>query len=134
MADRDLSRSRAILIGNSTYRPDSGIVNLPAASKCVAAMTRLLTSDLCGWPETCIEPLVDIAARHELARKIHRAVKDVEGVVLLYYVGHGLRTPRGSWPLPSVTATAIRRCFLTPRSSTRTSPISCVAVRPTPNW
>lgn len=96
---RDLSRSRAILVGNSTYRPDSGIPNLHAASTCVAAMTRLLTSSLCGWPEDRIEPLVDIAAPHELARRIARAVKDVQGVVLLYYVGHGLRTTKGQLAL-----------------------------------
>jgi hypothetical protein len=97
--DRDLSRSRAVLIGNSTYRTDSGIPNLPAATLCVAAMTRLLTSDLCGWPADRIQPLVDVPAPHELARQITRAVQDVQGTVLLYYVGHGMRTPKGQLAL-----------------------------------
>ena len=45
----DLSRSRAILIGNAAFR-EPRIPDLPAARTCVAAMRELLTGDLCGWP------------------------------------------------------------------------------------
>lgn len=97
--DRDLSRSRAVLIGNATYRPGSGIPDLPAATGSVAAMARLLASDLCGRPTDRIESMVDVAAPHELARRIARAVKDVQDVVLLYYVGHGMCTTKGQLAL-----------------------------------
>ena len=95
MADRDLSRSRAILIGNAVYRSDSGIPDLPAAAGSVSAMADLLTGDLCRWPADRIVRLEDVAAPHVLARKVDGAVKSVRDVVLLYYVGHGLRTPKG---------------------------------------
>jgi outer membrane protein assembly factor BamB len=99
MQQRDLSRSRAVLIGNGAYRPDSGIPDLPAAGACVAAMTELLTSDLCGWPRDRIEPLVDVARGSELARRLTRAVADVRDVLLVYYVGRGLRTGEGQLAL-----------------------------------
>ncbi len=97
MADRGLSRSRAILIGNSRYR-DPRLDDLPAVS-CVRKMGELLVDDLCGWPKDRIESLVDIAAPHELARRIAEAIKDAQDVVLLYYVGHGLRTTKGQLAL-----------------------------------
>jgi glutamate dehydrogenase len=97
--DRDLSRSRAILVGNANYRADSGIPELPAAAGSVSAMADLLSSDLCGWPADRIVRLVDVAAPHELARGLAAAVKAVPDVVLLYYVGHGIRTPKGQLAL-----------------------------------
>jgi hypothetical protein len=97
--DRDLSRSRAVLIGNATYRPGSGIPDLPAATGSVTAMAELLIGELCDWPADRIETMLDVAAPHELARRITRAVKDTQDVVLLYYVGHGLRTTKGQLAL-----------------------------------
>ena len=48
--DRDLSGSRAILIGNSNYS-DLRIPNIPGATLGVKAMSDLLTGELCGWPQ-----------------------------------------------------------------------------------
>ncbi len=58
-------------------------------------METLLTGDLCGWPANRVESLQDVAAPHELARKIVELVRDVQDVLLLYYVGHGMRTADG---------------------------------------
>jgi len=95
---RDLSRSRAILISNAVYR-DPGIPNLPAASGCTSAMAAVLTSDLCGWSADRVESLQDVSAPHELARRIVDLVKGVQDVLLLYYVGHGMRTSNGQLAL-----------------------------------
>jgi hypothetical protein len=95
---RDLSRSRAILVSNATYR-DQGIPDLPAAAGCVPAMRTLLTGDLCGWPTDRVESLVDVAAPHEVARHLVEMVKGIEDVLLLYYVGHGMRTTAGQLAL-----------------------------------
>ena len=97
--DRDLSHSRAILIGNAVYRPDSGILPLPAAVSCVTAMAELLTGDMCGWPRGRVVSLVDVASPSQLARQIISAVKDVQDTVLVYYIGHGLRTFDGQLAL-----------------------------------
>jgi len=98
--DRDLTGSRAILIGNSTYR-DPAIPDIPGASLGVQAMSDLLTGELCGWPADRIQELVNVASPPELARGILAAIEDVEsaGVLLLYYVGHGQRTTYGQLAL-----------------------------------
>ena len=98
MADRDLSRSRAVLIGCAHYH-DSGIPDLPAADGSLRAMTDLLTGELCGWPAECIKQMPDVANSHELARAIKTAVRDAQDAVLLYYVGHGLHTHKGDLAL-----------------------------------
>ncbi|MGW2426581.1 caspase, EACC1-associated type [Streptomyces sp. NPDC001709] len=95
--ERDLSRSRAILIGNGVYA-DPRIPNLPAA-QCVNAMADLLASDLCGWPAERVTCLVDVASPDALARKVITAVRDAQDVVLVYYVGHGVRTSEGQLAL-----------------------------------
>lgn len=94
----DRSRSRAILIGNSTYR-DPRIADLPAAAACITAMAEMLGGDLCDWPADRITCLVDVATPSELARRVVGAVKGVQDTVLVYYVGHGLRTSDGQLAL-----------------------------------
>ncbi|WHM40733.1 caspase family protein [Streptomyces sp. BPTC-684] len=95
--DRDLTRSRAILIGNGTYQ-DPRIPDLPAA-ECVIAMTDLLTGELCGWPAERVTSLVDVASPDDLARKVIEAIRDTQDVLLVYYVGHGVRTSEGQLAL-----------------------------------
>jgi hypothetical protein len=98
--DRDLSGSRAILIGNSIYS-DPRIPGIPGAALGVKAMSDLLTGKLCEWPADRIQELVDVASPSELARRILAAIKDVDsvGILLVYYVGHGQRTTDGQLAL-----------------------------------
>ena len=91
---RDLSSSRAILIGNGTFDDTQHIPAVPA-SGCVAAMLDLLTSDLCGWPRDRVDVFEDVAAPSDLARNLVRAVRGAETMLLVYYVGHGLLTMKG---------------------------------------
>ncbi len=46
---RDLSHSRAILIGNAAF-DHPRIPPLRQAQACLEAMGEMLVSDLCGWP------------------------------------------------------------------------------------
>src|ERR1700722_13382448 len=95
--DRNLSRSRAILISNDVFT--DGIKNLPAAAGCAPAMKALLTSELCGWPADRVEILGNVAAPSGLARRLVELTKGIQDVLLLYYVGHGLRTSHGQLAL-----------------------------------
>lgn len=95
----DLARSRAILIGNGSYTEHPRIPDLPGARACVQAMTTLLTGPLCGWPTERITPLVDLTVPSELALRVVDAVRDAEDVLLVYYVGHGMRTFDGQLAL-----------------------------------
>lgn len=62
-------------------------------------MRELLLSDLCGWPSSRVASLSEVATPPELARHLVELVKDVEDVLLVYYVGHGMRTANGQLAL-----------------------------------
>ncbi len=62
-------------------------------------MKALLTSELCGWPADYVETLQDLEAPHELATNLVELTEGVEDVLLLYYVGHGMRIPNGQLAL-----------------------------------
>src|ERR1700733_13753675 len=96
--DRDMSRSRAILISNAVFT-DAMIEDLPAAAGCAPAMQALLTSELCGWPADRVEMLENVAAPSGGARRLIELTKGIQDVLLLYYVGHGMRIPNGQLAL-----------------------------------
>ena len=75
---RDLSRARAILIGNGSFE-DRWIGALPAAG-CVQAVRDLLAGPLCGWPADRITVLNDMPAPDQLARQVITAVRDAQDV------------------------------------------------------
>src|SRR5262245_14543404 len=95
---RDFSASRAILIGNGSFTERDRIPQLPAAP-CVTAISELLTGELCGWPADRVETILDAAAPSVLALRILRAIREVDGVLLVFYVGHGIRTREGQLAL-----------------------------------
>ncbi|MGW4565864.1 caspase, EACC1-associated type [Streptomyces sp. NPDC004561] len=97
MTRGDRSRSRAILIGTSHYR-DLAIRPLPADT-CVSAMVDLLTGDLCGWPRDRITALEDMDSPRDAVMELVAQVRDVTDVLLVYYVGHGMRTRAGQLAL-----------------------------------
>ncbi|MFC9282079.1 caspase family protein [Streptomyces collinus] len=90
---RDRSRSRAILIGTSHHR-DPAIRPLPAAS-CVSALTDLLTSEVCGWPRERVTAIEDAETPRDAVMELVAQVRDVTDVLLVYFVGHGMRTRDG---------------------------------------
>ncbi|MFD8780902.1 helix-turn-helix domain-containing protein [Kitasatospora sp. NPDC059599] len=94
--------SRAVLIGTGSYEhPD--LLPLPAARNSLTAVHRMLTDpQLCGWPEERITVIPDPADPHRpaatpaaLVPDLRRLAKETRGVLVLYYVGHGLVLPRG---------------------------------------
>ncbi|GAA3237994.1 SUMF1/EgtB/PvdO family nonheme iron enzyme [Dactylosporangium siamense] len=95
---RDLSQSRAILIGASEYRDDR-IPDLPAAGASLRAMEALLTGQWCGWPGDRVTVIAEPGSPSELASQLVATVRNIRDTVLLYYVGHGLRTSEGQLAL-----------------------------------
>jgi Caspase domain len=83
----DPLRSRAVLIGTSAYQylPKVG----PAANS-LNRMRKVLTSDLCGWPEDRVVVLANVEKPGELPDELVELFADAEDVALFYYVGHGL--------------------------------------------
>jgi hypothetical protein len=94
---RDLSRSQAILIGSGRCQ-DPRLDALPA-DDCIKAVNELLQGELCGWPPDRVTVVPEPAAPSELARKVLNAERDAQDVLLVYFVGHGLRTRTGKLAL-----------------------------------
>jgi cyclophilin family peptidyl-prolyl cis-trans isomerase len=90
MSDRvplwDYGNSRAVLVGTSAYR---NLTQVPAAGHSLGRMHALLMSDLCGWPDGRITEIQDAAGPGDLHQRLIRLFRDVTGVALFYFVGHG---------------------------------------------
>jgi WD40 repeat protein len=86
--DIDFPRSRAILLGTSTYSAGFENTPMPAAGNSLAAMQSTLT-EWCGWPGSRIAPFTDRAGRDAPLQEIAPLIHEAEDVLLFYYVGHG---------------------------------------------
>ncbi|MEV6008141.1 protein kinase [Streptomyces sp. NPDC051976] len=91
--DIDFGRSRAILLGTSEYTAGfKGRAAMPAALKSLAEMRKVLTGP-CEWPKARISELPNQKDSGRLLRTITPLIRDVDDVLLFYYVGHGLPLP-----------------------------------------
>ncbi|MFI1524637.1 caspase domain-containing protein [Kitasatospora cineracea] len=85
--------SRAILIGTSSYQ-DPAFTQLPAVANSLERMRRvLLDPELCGWSEDEVTVFRDPQNIKVLAPQLRRSIESTDGVLLLYYAGHGLLQP-----------------------------------------
>jgi signal transduction histidine kinase len=83
----DYRRSKAVLIGTSSY---AHLAPLPAAANSLQRMTRLLTSDLCGWPQDRVSVFSDESGPGDLPDRLITTFEEARDVALFYFVGHGL--------------------------------------------
>jgi hypothetical protein len=81
--------ARALLIGAGRYLGDSGLPDVPAVSATLADL-RLALMTRCGLPGTAIRILVDPATAQTIGEAVAEAADQAEGLLLVYYVGHGL--------------------------------------------
>jgi len=86
----DFDRSRAVLIGTSSYT--EGLEPMPAAANSLRRMQDLLVG-LCGWPSSAVTPFRDLSTGDPRLRKVSKLIGEATDVLLLYYVGHGFLLP-----------------------------------------
>jgi hypothetical protein len=99
-----LARSRALLIGVSAYEY-AEFPPIRAARNSLQAMRSVLTDPaLGGWPPERISVAANPGSAAELASGIADLADATTGVLLLYYVGHGVLSARGELCL-TVTST-----------------------------
>jgi hypothetical protein len=100
--------SRAILIGVSAYEY-AEFPPIRAARNSLQAMEGLLTDPaLCGWPLERITVISNPMSAADLADRVADVAEETTDVLLLYYVGHGVLSPRGELCL-TVTSTRPNR-------------------------
>ncbi len=87
--------SRAVIIGVSSYE-DPAFPPIPAAANSLAGMLDVLTDPrLCGWPTDRVEVITNPVNPGRLAQHLRRLARNTQGVLLMYFVGHGTLTPDG---------------------------------------
>lgn len=89
-------RSRAVLIGTSTYAADSGFAPVPQVAENLARFAALLR-ELTNL--THIEVLADPGSPEDFARALEPAVDAAEDLLLFYYAGHGVTIGNNSTEL-----------------------------------
>ena len=101
-----------MLIGVSDYE-DPDFPSIAAARNSLGAMYTLLTDPaLCGWPEDRVKRIPNPTSSTELATQLVDIAERTTGVLLVYYVGHGVLTPRGKLCL-TVTSSIEKRSEFT---------------------
>ena len=90
--DIDFGRSRAILLGTSGTRPVSG-TGAPCRRAQRASRDAKVLTGPCEWPKARISELPNQKDSGRLLRTITALIRDVDDVLLFYYVGHGLPLP-----------------------------------------
>lgn len=118
----DPVRSRAVLIGTSTYS-DPKFAALPGVENNLTDLLTVLTSPLGTGlhPENCVVSL-NPPAQGEVGEQIVRAAQETEDVLLVYYAGHGEMT----WDQHNELCLTMRD---TKSTSLRTSALRCADLR-----
>lgn len=87
--------SRAILIGVPRYQ-DPKLVSYDTVGNSVEGMRHLLVeSGLCGWQKDQVSEFVDPTNSGQFLTELRELALGTSGVLLLYFVGHGLLSEQG---------------------------------------
>src|SRR4051794_16218504 len=91
----DPARSRALLVGASTFGEAAELDDLPSVPAGVRELQRLLIDPSHGSLEhdSCLA-LIDPKDVDDLDRALHRCAQDAEDTLLVYYAGHGVPSQR----------------------------------------
>jgi Caspase domain len=96
--------SRAVLVGVSAYEY-AELTPIRAARNSLDVMQSLLTDpELCDWPPELVTTIINPVYAPDMVGRIADLAEEATEVLLMYYVGHGLLSPRGQLCL-SVTST-----------------------------
>lgn len=85
----DGERSRAVLIGTSLYRTDSGFDQLPSVTKSLTEFGRVLREQT-ELPSRNVTVVPDPAEHLSFIKALRPAATEAEDLLLFYFVGHGV--------------------------------------------
>lgn len=92
----DPARSQVILIGTAEYGAESDLPDLPAVANNLDDLQAALADPTHGWltPQACTQ-ILDPASPDQLGIAVAERASHADDLVLIYYAGHGLLSPRG---------------------------------------
>ncbi|MFE5288460.1 hypothetical protein ACFRAQ_26135 [Nocardia sp. NPDC056611] len=85
----DPEAARAILIGTARYAPDSGFESFPAVERSLLDFAEFLRGET-GLPADHIDVVLDPGDSTTIAARVTAAARAATGLLLVYYVGHGV--------------------------------------------
>jgi Caspase domain/Anaphase-promoting complex subunit 4 WD40 domain/WD domain, G-beta repeat/WD40-like Beta Propeller Repeat len=95
-----LPGSRALLLGTATYSPASGLPAVEAAGNTVRDLGQILV-ERCGLAQEGLRVAVDLPTPTDMGLALAEEAERADGVLLFYYVGHGLVNMEGELFLAS---------------------------------
>ncbi|WP_405802213.1 transporter substrate-binding domain-containing protein [Streptomyces halstedii] len=101
MASLSAPGTRVLLIGTGSHNAASGLPPVPAVMGNLADLGQVLV-ERCGLAEENLRVIRDPANPMELGIAIAQEAERAEGVLWIYYVGHGLVSPTGELHLATV--------------------------------
>ncbi len=84
--------SRAVIVGTSSYRPNSGFEPLPTVAKNVDSIAEFVRAETGLKHVTVVKDPVDSAAIIDAVRP---SIQEAEDLILFYYAGHGVALDTG---------------------------------------
>jgi WD40 repeat protein len=100
-------RARAILIGTGTHLSNSGLPDVPAVADTLADLKAALV-ECCGLAEDAVQILADPVNAQAMGEAIAETADAAHGLLLVYYVGHGLLSPDGGLHLAACQSEGFR--------------------------
>ncbi|GAB1817203.1 caspase, EACC1-associated type [Herbidospora sp. RD11066] len=85
--------ARVLIVGSGSYAAESTLTTVPAVPDTVADLGRCLV-ERSGLDPSSLTTLVDPRDPREFARALARTAGEASDVLVVYYVGHGLVSPR----------------------------------------
>ncbi|MET7718415.1 AAA family ATPase [Streptomyces sp. NPDC005407] len=88
------SGARVVLVGTGSHQDGSPLPDVSAVATSVADLA-LCLKQRCGLPPEALRTIDDPADPDVVDQAIRESARQAEDILLLYYVGHGVRSPSG---------------------------------------
>src|SRR5262249_38767955 len=86
--------ARVLLLGTGSHEPGSGLPDVPAVADTLADLRSALVNQ-CGVAEHTVRVVTDPTMKM-MGQAVAEAAEAAEGLLMVYYVGHGLVSPDGA--------------------------------------
>lgn len=83
------SGARVLLMGTGTHAPGAGLPDVPAIGRTLTDLHDAFVR-YCGLPEAALRVVTDPPTAQVMGQEIAEVAEQADGLLLVYYIGHGL--------------------------------------------